>query len=246
MNHIIIAFTFTGLAVAPFSQRARCAIAYATFPGLIAVIIQCCNHIDLASELTFYSAFHTDIRNVAIHVVFVPLIVWTAMFYVAYVPLPQTTFRVFHKPINFAHILAAAFSIFHIRCDAALGALAALLWWAMAISATWAIDTFETCADKATTPRGKPKAKWSYGTCAMISGLVHVLSWYMQLHPGHAIFEGRKPALVDAMYQSFSVAPLFVFFEGAFALGYRPELAQLVHEGVATQHHAWASGQVAA
>jgi hypothetical protein len=31
--------------------------------------------------------------------------------------------------------------------------------------------------------------------------LVHVLSWYMQIHPGHAILEGRKPALLDSLVQ---------------------------------------------
>jgi uncharacterized membrane protein YGL010W len=31
--------------------------------------------------------------------------------------------------------------------------------------------------------------------------LVHVFSWYMQIHPGHAILEGRKPALLDSLVQ---------------------------------------------
>jgi hypothetical protein len=31
--------------------------------------------------------------------------------------------------------------------------------------------------------------------------LVHVLSWYMQIHPGHALLEGRKPALLDSLVQ---------------------------------------------
>jgi hypothetical protein len=31
--------------------------------------------------------------------------------------------------------------------------------------------------------------------------VVHVLSWYMQIHPGHAILEGRKPALLDSLVQ---------------------------------------------
>jgi hypothetical protein len=31
--------------------------------------------------------------------------------------------------------------------------------------------------------------------------LVHVFSWYMQIHPGHAILEGRKPALLDSLGQ---------------------------------------------
>ncbi len=30
---------------------------------------------------------------------------------------------------------------------------------------------------------------------------VHVFSWYMQIHPGHAVLEGRKPALLDSLVQ---------------------------------------------
>ncbi len=30
---------------------------------------------------------------------------------------------------------------------------------------------------------------------------VHVFSWYMQIHPGHALLEGRKPALLDSLVQ---------------------------------------------
>jgi 2-hydroxy fatty acid dioxygenase len=41
----------------------------------------------------------------------------------------------------------------------------------------------------------------------------------MQIHPGHAVFEGRKPALLDSFVQSLVVAPLFVFLELLFALG---------------------------
>lgn len=42
-----------------------------------------------------------------------------------------------------------------------------------------------------------------------------------QIHPGHYIFEGRKPALLDSLVQAFAVAPLFVFFELLFLLGGR-------------------------
>eukprot|EP00197_Chlamydomonas_leiostraca_P008802 CAMPEP_0202864212 /NCGR_PEP_ID=MMETSP1391-20130828/4547_1 /ASSEMBLY_ACC=CAM_ASM_000867 /TAXON_ID=1034604 /ORGANISM="Chlamydomonas leiostraca, Strain SAG 11-49" /LENGTH=166 /DNA_ID=CAMNT_0049543935 /DNA_START=177 /DNA_END=677 /DNA_ORIENTATION=- len=55
---------------------------------------------------------------------------------------------------------------------------------------------------------------------------VHVFSWYMQIHPGHAVFEGRKPALLDSLVQAFALAPLFVWFEALFLLGYRRRLQQ--------------------
>jgi len=60
----------------------------------------------------------------------------------------------------------------------------------------------------------------------------HILGWYMQLHPGHAIFEKRKPALMDGLVQSFLTAPLFVWMEVLFGLGYRQELQERVENAI--------------
>lgn len=46
----------------------------------------------------------------------------------------------------------------------------------------------------------------------------------MQIHPGHIVFEKRRPALVDSAFQSFVLAPFFVMFDVLFSLGYRPLL----------------------
>ncbi|MEO0469017.1 MAG: Mpo1-like protein [Bacteroidota bacterium] len=46
----------------------------------------------------------------------------------------------------------------------------------------------------------------------------------MQIHPGHIVFEKRRPALVDSVFQSFVLAPFFVLFDVLFSLGYRPLL----------------------
>jgi uncharacterized membrane protein YGL010W len=46
-----------------------------------------------------------------------------------------------------------------------------------------------------------------------IAAGVNLLSWYMQIHPGHGIFEGRKPALMDSLVQALMTAPYFVWFE---------------------------------
>lgn len=36
--------------------------------------------------------------------------------------------------------------------------------------------------------------------------LVNIFSWYMQIHPGHAVLEGRKPALLDSFVQVSALA----------------------------------------
>ena len=51
--------------------------------------------------------------------------------------------------------------------------------------------------------------------------VLFVGGWILQL-VGH-VFEGRKPALVDNLFQIF-VAPIFLAAEVFFALGYKPEL----------------------
>lgn len=70
---------------------------------------------------------------------------------------------------------------------------------------------------------------WKWGV------VVHVISWYLQLHPGHMIFEGRKPALVEGLVQAFATAPLFVWMEVLFACGYwkalQREIGVLREEG---------------
>jgi len=52
---------------------------------------------------------------------------------------------------------------------------------------------------------------------------VNIVSWIAQF-VGHGVFEGRAPALLDNIYQALFLAPLFVWLEMLFFLGYRPEL----------------------
>lgn len=46
---------------------------------------------------------------------------------------------------------------------------------------------------------------------------VQVVSWYMQIHPGHAVFERRKPALLDSLFQVCRMGCMHVWWwrEGA-------------------------------
>jgi uncharacterized membrane protein YGL010W len=70
-------------------------------------------------------------------------------------------------------------------------------------------------ANKLTAKYGARATKYSVG--------IHVVSWLMQF-VGHGKFEGRAPALLDNLFQALFLAPLFVWLEVLFKLGYRPEL----------------------
>ena len=65
-----------------------------------------------------------------------------------------------------------------------------------------------------------------------IAFVLHAVAWYMQIHPGHAVFEKVKPALLDSLGQSFGVAPLFAFLDGFWAVGFAPELKRSVADAV--------------
>ena len=70
---------------------------------------------------------------------------------------------------------------------------------------------------------------WHQGSAAawMSFGVLFVGGWILQL-VGH-VYEGRKPALADNLFQIF-IAPIFLCAELAFALGYRPRLHAAVQE----------------
>jgi uncharacterized membrane protein YGL010W len=59
----------------------------------------------------------------------------------------------------------------------------------------------------------------------------HLVAWIAQFI-GHGAFEGRAPALLDNLIQAIFLAPLFVWLEVLFMLGYRPELQARVEKRV--------------
>merc|ERR1719482_1921375 len=47
---------------------------------------------------------------------------------------------------------------------------------------------------------------------------LQVLAWYMQIHPGHMVFEGVKPALFDSLGDALTVAPFFSLYDVMWTL----------------------------
>lgn len=60
---------------------------------------------------------------------------------------------------------------------------------------TWGVCVATPLWISATLFRAHVHNAWAWAL------VIHVLSWYMQIHPGHAILEGRKPALLDSFFQ---------------------------------------------
>jgi uncharacterized membrane protein YGL010W len=53
--------------------------------------------------------------------------------------------------------------------------------------------------------------------------LIHILAWYVQINPGHGIFEGAKPESLD-LGGAFTSAPLCAYYEGLWFIGVNKEL----------------------
>jgi uncharacterized membrane protein YGL010W len=79
-------------------------------------------------------------------------------------------------------------------------------------------------ANKLTTKYNRTKVN-------SIAVAVHIVSWILQFI-GHGKYEGRKPALLDNLVQALFLAPLFVWYEVLFKLGFYKELQQDVEAAI--------------
>jgi len=157
----------------------------------------------LEEQMSFYAAYHQDARNKATHFVGVPVIILSL-----FIPLAWPSFEAGGVTITAAMIFAGVVLAYYFVLDVplALGMLvvnAALLWLGQWIAAQGTA------------------AGWTW------FGILFIGGWILQL-VGH-VFEGRKPALADNLFQIF-VAPVFLCAEIFFALGYKPTLHSAVQE----------------
>ncbi|CAG8665249.1 14886_t:CDS:2 [Acaulospora colombiana] len=67
----------------------------------------------------------------------------------------------------------------------------------------------------------------SYPNHNTLAIIVHISSWIMQI-AAHGFAEKRSPAFKDNIVQAFLLAPLFVWLEVLFAVGYRSGLQKRV------------------
>lgn len=76
----------------------------------------------------------------------------------------------------------------------------------------------------------------------LISSIIQIVSWAAQFF-GHFFFERRAPALLDNIFQAFLLAPLFIFMELLFVLGYRPALLKRVRDKTKIAITTWKMGK---
>jgi len=91
--------------------------------------------------------------------------------------------------------------------------------------------TTETATKKPRANVEKAVVPWTgTGQALKIAGLLHIIGWYVQIHPGHKIFEGGAPALMQSLGGALTSAPLFAYYEGLWALGLNESLRETTLE----------------
>ena len=155
----------------------------------------------LEDQMSFYAAYHQDARNKATHFVGVPLIAFSLM-----IPLGWMRADVGGVTVSAALVVTSILLLYSRALDAPLG---------LAMCAVFALMLWGA----------EPLARAPFMASLGWFAVLFIGGWALQLW-GH-VYEGRKPALVDNLFQVF-VAPIFLAAEMFFALGYKPRLHEAV------------------
>lgn len=155
----------------------------------------------LEDQMSFYAAYHQDARNKATHFVGVPVIVFSLMIALGWLRADVGGVAV-SAALVVTSILVLYYLVLDVPLGLAMGAVFALMLWG-----------------------AEPLSQAALGVSLAWFLILFVGGWALQLW-GH-VFEGRKPALADNLFQIF-VAPIFLAAEAFFALGYKPHLHEAV------------------
>ncbi|KAF8467756.1 hypothetical protein BDZ91DRAFT_695923 [Kalaharituber pfeilii] len=163
--------------------------------------------LDLESQLAFYRSYHHNPTNVLVHLIFIPVLVFTTLLLATstgdFIKLP-------YIPINGGALMAGTYLFLYFLMEPVAG-----------LSMIPPVALILVYLNK---------LHEEYGAQAiLVAGVVNISSWIAQFI-GHGVFEKRAPALKDNFIQALFLAPFFVWFELLFSCGYRPELHQRVEE----------------
>ena len=169
----------------------------------------------LSKQYNFYNRYHKNYINKRIHIVCIPVLLWSGFVFLSYVNI-DIDVNVDKLPVlscklllgsyeidaiylcfgivdfNGASILATFYTSYYLVLNFKLGLLMYFILYFMQISSYY----FYINVDNA----------WQ------IAGLAHIFAWMLQFI-GHGIFEKNAPALKDNLIQSFLTAPIFVLID---------------------------------
>ena len=178
---------------------------------------------DIYEALGFYGVYHREPWNQVIHFFGVPAIIWSLLVFLAHIPLPFL-----HQSITYADILTIFYLLFYLKMDP-IGGLcyAPFLYWMYSSATHFVSKSSKPIPNKKRDDDSlilDPRRRSSTRQCLKIAAFVHMVGWYVQIHPGHYIIEGAAPAVTKSFGGALTSAPLFAFYEGLWFLGIRKDL----------------------
>ena len=220
-------------------------IAHATAISILTIIFNGASKFhNVTDALGFYGVYHRNPINQVIHFFGVPCIIWSLFIFLAHLTLPIPILNHIHVNIpfapthllNYATILTIGYILFYIKIDPFGGTLYVPFAYFMYVTAVSMTIKDQQCAKNNETyklvVKEKEKSKirkssWiGTGKALRFAFIVHVAGWYVQVHPGHGIFEGAKPAVMQSIGGALTSAPLFAYYEGLWVLGLNKELQE--------------------
>ncbi len=154
--------------------------------------------------MAVYAAYHRNRWNRLTHFIGVPAIIFAILIPTSWVSLGGG--------VSLAHLFLGAVLAYYFLLDVALALATAVAVGALFLAAKLAAGTGITSG-------------WIW------FGVFFAGGWIFQL-VGH-VFEGRRPALADNLFQIF-IAPIFLVAEAFFALGLKRELLKKIETKLAS------------
>lgn len=154
----------------------------------------CMDYLDIHKQYKFYSKYHQNIVNRAIHFICIPLLVFTIGIFGCYTgPLITLPFdNYFISEFNFTALLTIFYSAYYLALNFEAGFVMTLVLIFNQIFTYWLYYFYPQIWIKAI--------------------YLHIFSWVMQIL-GHVYYEKNSPAFMSGAIQSFLVAPLVVLID---------------------------------
>jgi uncharacterized membrane protein YGL010W len=156
-------------------------------------------------QLATYAASHRDMRNRATHFVGIPVIVFSLL-----LALALWRLQLLGREVSMALLVGGLAVIGWLVLDLGIGIVLAV----MMLPAWYAAE--------ALAGELGASATWTAFAALFVGG------WAMQFFGHH--FEGKRPALIDNLFQAF-IGPMFLVAEIMIEMGYRRDLANVIGEG---------------
>ena len=206
------------------------AVAHAASLAILGLVVDAARSFDDATAaMAFYGVYHREPFNQLIHFFGVPLILWSMIVFQAHLPLMSMEVSLPGVPrhyVSWATLGIVFYVAAYLYMELLGGLLYTPVWYMMyATAVKWTANDQRQALKESSAS----VSSWT-GTGQVLkwAAAAHVFAWYVQIHPGHMIIEGARPAIAQSLGGAVFTAPLFAFYEGIWFMGLRREFHQQV------------------